>query len=228
MSYDLLVRAHLAFGTMALVSFWVQMVSRKGGALHRLGGRFYFAVMILVISTAIPMTLLLIRRDDLGAGLLLGFLGTITMSSGASALMAARWKGQHIERQRRISHGFSYMLLIVSLLLLGLTPWAGLLSLGLGCFGAWAAISDLRTKINAPIWSSWLARHIEGTFGTGIAVHVAFFAFGLRGLLGTSYTPLHFLFAFAVPTLVGMTAASIVTRRYVPLAAGDLANRSQG
>ena len=130
MSYDLLVRAHLAFGTMALVSFWVQMVSRKGGALHRLGGRFYFAVMILVISTAIPMTLLLIRRDDPGAGLLLGFLGTITMSSGASALMAARWKGQHIERQRRISHGFSYMLLIVSLLLLGLTPWAGMLAFG--------------------------------------------------------------------------------------------------
>ena len=118
-----------------------------------------------------------------------------------------------------ISRGFSYVLLVVSLLLLGLTPWAGLLAFGLGGFGTWAAISDLRTKISAPIWSSWLARHIEGNFGTGIAVHVAFFAFGLRGLLGTSYTPVHFLFAFAVPTLVGMTAASIVTRRYVPLAA---------
>ena len=222
MSYSLLVQAHFTFGALALATFWIQMMAPKKGAWHRLVGRIYFAAMLLVVGTAVPMTVLLTRGEDLGAGLLLGFLATITISSGVSAALAARFGNRYLDQQRLAARISSLILLAISILLLAMTPWGGALALGLGGLGTWAAVSDLRTKADALIWRSWLARHIEGVLGTGIAVHAAFFAFGLRRLLGSSYTSLHFLLALAVPTVAGMVAASLLVKRFVPEAAKGL------
>ena len=216
MSYELLVQTHAAFGAAALLTFWMQMALRKGGRSHRWVGRLYAGVMLAVLGTAVPMTIVLAIEQHWAAGALLGFLIWITASAGAGALMAARWKDRRISVQWRIGRILSGGLLVISATLLALTMLGGPLFFGLGAFGAWAAISDLRTPADAPVWRSWKRRHIESVLGTGIAVHVAFFAFGLRNLIGDAFTDLHFLLSFVVPTVAGMVGGSLLVARFAP------------
>lgn len=213
-TFDLLVRAHLVFGSVALAGFWLQMVTRKRGRLHRRVGQVYFLAMSGVVVTAVPMTAYLARGDNWGAALLLAFLAWITIAAGAGSWLAARWRGRRLEAQRRYGVAASVGLLAISLAMLALFSVGGALFIGLGAFGAWAAVADLRRPRNDVVWRSWQVRHVEGVIGTGMAVHIAFFAFGLRGLLGASYGNVHFLLAFAVPVVLGTWATHRLTRSY--------------
>ncbi len=216
MNYELLVRLHVLFGVASLLSFWLQMALRKGGVVHRAAGRTYAGAMSGVILTAIPIGVILTLGQHWGAGLVLGFLAWITLSAGVGGVLAAVWRDRKIELQWRVGRVFSWGLLLISLGLLAMIPLGGIFVGGLGVFGVWASIADLRTTREAHVWRSWLARHLEGMLGTGIAVHVAFLVFGLRSLLGDAYTNTHFLLGFTVPTLLGMFAASRLSARFAP------------
>lgn len=212
--YELLVRSHLGFGAVCLAAFWLQMLTRKSGGLHRLIGRVYFLAMLLVIASALPITYLLASGNRWAIALFFGFLVWITIAAGVGAFLAARWRDRRMPLQRRFGVAAGWILLGISLGLLAMFQIGGALFVGLGAFGTWAAISDLRQPPDALVWRSWQVRHIEGVIGTGIAVHVAFFAFGLRSLIGDVFGDLHFLFAFAVPVALGTWASSRFTRRY--------------
>lgn len=214
MSYETLVGVHLIAGTVALVAFWVQMPLRKAGARHRVVGRIYLLAMGIVVVTAIPMTVVLSRGQRWGAAVFLGFLVWITVSAGSGALLAARLRSDKLELQRRIARVQDVGTLLISLTMLALGHLGGALFYGLGVLGLWIAFDGLRLAADSIVWRSWVVRHLQGMLGTGIAVHVAFLAFGLRGVLGDSYTNYHFLAAFAVPTVVGVAASSWLTNRY--------------
>ena len=47
---DLLRGVHIAAGSLALVSLWVPLVSRKGGSVHRRAGRVFVIAMAVLKS----------------------------------------------------------------------------------------------------------------------------------------------------------------------------------
>lgn len=213
-AYESLLQVHVAFGTLSLLAFWLQMPTRKRGRLHRWVGRFYFAAMTGVVGSAVPMTWLLAAAGNWPATLFLIFLSAITVAAGVGALMAARWRGRRMTAQRRFATAANWGIAAVSLGMIAAFQVGGALFVGLGGFGLWAAISDLRRPADALVWRTWQVRHVEGVIGTGMAVHIAFLAFGLRRLLGDGYGSLHFLLAFVVPVVLGVWASSWFTRRY--------------
>jgi hypothetical protein len=128
--------------------------------------------------------------------------------------MAARWRARRMTAQRRFATAANWGVAAVSLGMLAAFQVGGALFVGLGAFGLWAAIADLRRPADALVWRTWQVRHVEGVIGTGMAVHIAFLAFGLRRLLGDAYGSLHFLLAFALPVVLGVWATHAFTRRW--------------
>ncbi|HMB54267.1 MAG TPA: hypothetical protein VKU40_13190 [Thermoanaerobaculia bacterium] len=224
-AYELLLQVHVAFGILSLLAFWLQMPTRKRGRLHRWVGRFYFAAMTGVVASAVPMTALLAVDGNWPATLLLTFLSAITVAAGVGAWMAARWRSGRMTAQRRFATAANWGIVAVSLTMLAAFQVGGALFVGLGAFGLWAAIADLRRPTDALVWRSWQVRHVEGVIGTGMAVHIAFLAFGLRRLLGDAYGNLHFLLAFVVPVVLGVWASHAFTRRWREKEDGEPAGR---
>ncbi|MEM6513292.1 MAG: hypothetical protein AAF660_09775 [Pseudomonadota bacterium] len=63
--HNLLVILHIAFGTVALLLFWIPAATRKGSRAHKLAGRFYVRVMmVVVISAAVSSIMILV--DPIG------------------------------------------------------------------------------------------------------------------------------------------------------------------
>jgi len=212
--YATLLRLHLVFGGLSLVTFWWQMVARKRGPRHRRVGQVYFLAMAGVALTAVPMTVMIGLDGRWPTALFLGFLAWITVAAGVSAWAAARWRQRHLAAQRRFDVAANGGLLAISLTLLALIQVGGALFVGLGAFGLWAAITELRRPADDLAWRSWKVRHVGAVMGTGMAVHIAFFSFGLSRLLGDRYSAYFFLVAFAVPVLLGNWAIARFTRPY--------------
>lgn len=212
--YATLLRLHLVFGSLSLVTFWWQMAARKRGPRHRRVGQAYFLSMAGVAVTAVPMTVLIGLDGRWATALFLGFLAWITISAGVSAWAAARWRQRHLDAQRRFDLVSQWGLLAISITLLALVPVGGVLFAGLGAFGLWAVVTERRRPADDLAWRSWKVRHISAVMGTGMAVHVAFLSFGLGRLLGDGYQAYFFLIAFALPVLLGNWAVARFTRPY--------------
>ncbi len=224
--YETMVKLHLSAGTVSLVLFWTQLMMAKGGSRHRLMGRLYFTAMGVVGLTSIPMTVVLAIRQHWSVAAALGFLMWITLSASVGTLMSVRLRDRRIPLQRRVFRVMDIGLLGIGIGLLALGAVGGVLYLGFGLFGVVMAIDGLRTPLDAPLWRSWRVRHLQSVLGTGIAVHVAFLLFGLRSLMGNSYTGVHFLIAFIVPSVLGIAGASFLTGRVLATEAGPAAGES--
>ena len=218
--YETLVKLHLVAGTVALFLFWSQLAMRKGGARHRFVGRLYFGAMGVVVLTSIPMTIVLANRQHWSVAAALGFLMWITLSASVGTVMAAKLRDERLAFQRRAFRVMDVGLLCIGIALLVVGAFGGVLFIGFGLFGVVMAVDGLRTGADAPLWRSWRVRHLQSVLGTGIAVHVAFLLFGMRSLLGDSYTAVHFLLAFLVPTVLGVAGASFLTGRVLATESG--------
>ena len=48
--------AHVIPGTVALATFWIAALARKGGVPHRLAGKAYLLAMLAVLLPALPLS----------------------------------------------------------------------------------------------------------------------------------------------------------------------------
>ncbi len=175
---------HLVFGSLALVLFWLQLARRKGGSSHTRAGWGYAASMIGVLVSSIPMIAIAMNRGQLEVGFFLGFLFLITTVAGLEAIMASRnrdsgaWIRGPLFKSLTALIGAYSLLLFVMYFRIGLT-----VLLLMAAVGVLATIEGLiRMQLGRPY--VWWVEHVNGILGTGIAIHVAFFSFGLRGLFG--------------------------------------------
>ena len=95
--YDTLVLVHLAAGTLALVTYWGAAAARKGGALHRRIGQGYLLAMIVVLVTAVAMSVAFVQRGMHGIAVFLVYLVVITGTACWQAWRAVRNKRERCE-----------------------------------------------------------------------------------------------------------------------------------
>ena len=213
--YDLLRSLHIGIGVIALTSFWIVAVLRKGTTLHRRTGSVYLVAMLGIVLTATPMALYAFTHVNPVTGVFLLYLALITATPAWLALRASR-RRDSFESYRALPYlplawlnvaaGAAVLLLgiVVQSLLLGGMSLVGL-SLGLSM----TRVARLRTV--GRNW--WLQRHYTGMIGSGAAAHIAFLNLGLRHLVPAGWSGVITGVAWFGPVVATTAVVTFLNRR---------------
>ncbi len=219
-AYALLVLAHVGVGTLALISFWIAGLARKGSPLHKRTGKVYLLAMLGILLTAIPMSAMFFAKNRPGIGVFLAYLVVIT---GTTVWLS--WRSIRLKREIQVFHNARYRQVAVLNVVAGLAVfgiglslesmllstfcWVGVL-LGIGM------LRQARKLPAAPNW--WLKEHYGAMLGNGVATHVAFLGIGLNGFLASFGLPWLQLIPWIAPVVVSVIAGLYLDRKYAPKA----------
>ena len=215
-AYSLLVTAHIAAGSVALLTFWAAAFARKGSPLHKGVGKAYLIAMLGILASALPMALIFISRGRIGIGVFFAYLVVITGTSVWLAWRSIRMKrdvrGYHDRRYRVVGWGNLISGLLV--FTIGLARGDTLLSTfcWVGVFTGIGMLRQARTLPTAPNW--WLREHYGAMLGNGVATHVAFLGVGLNGFLASFGIAWLQLLPWFGPLTVALVAGVYLNRRY--------------
>ena len=215
-AYSLLVTAHIAAGSVALLTFWTAAIARKGSPLHKGVGKAYLIAMLGILASALPMALMFISHGRIGIGVFFAYLVVIT---GTSVWLA--WRSIRMKRDVRGYHDRRYRMVGWGNLLAGLVVFAIGLARGdvllstfcwIGVFTGIGMLRQARTLPTAPNW--WLREHYGAMLGNGVATHVAFLGVGLNGFLASFGIAWLQLLPWFGPLTVALVAGVYLNRRY--------------
>lgn len=213
------VIAHVVVGTIGLVSFWVPVLARKGGAAHRTWGRVFTYAMLGVGTIAIGISTCTIvapvethphLEGSFGAPLIRGIFGWMMLYLAVLTINLA-WYGWLCVLNRRDARrnrewrnlGLQALLAVAA----ANCAWQGWrldqpLMMGISVVGFATVATNLRfLYARAPGPVDWLKEHIKALVGAGISVYTAFFAFGaVRTFPALALNPAW----WAIPLVVGL------------------------
>ena len=227
-----LVILHIIGGVPGLISFWVPVLTKKGGGSHRLWGKVFTFSMLFTGTIAIAMsTTTLIaplpthpqlaeHPEFYDPAFIRGIFGWMMLYLAILTINLA-WHGWRVLHNKRAHHTnrrpfslFIQIALIVSAIncavqgiLIGQIMMVGISFVGIAAF-ATNMVFVLQDK---PAHYEWQLEHIKAIVGAGISVYTAFLAFGAVRLMPTlALAPV--LWAF--PLITGL-AILIYHRRAV-------------
>jgi hypothetical protein len=188
------VVAHIATGSVGLVAFWLPVLGRKGGLLHRRAGRVFTVSMLLTGSLAIVISLLTVADPvgthphiDAAPALLRGVFGWMMLYLAILTINLAWYGWTCVRNQREHARGRTPLNLCLQLLvtaaaancavhgvLLGQGLMVGISIVGFATAGT--NLWYLYKPRHGPF--DWQKEHLKGLVGAGISVYTAFLAFG--------------------------------------------------
>lgn len=191
--FNVLIGAHIVTGTLGAASFWIPVLSQKGGRNHRRWGRVFFVAMLVTACLAICMSLMSLRwplethplMQDLPLirgvfGWMMLYLGILTINLAWYSWLCVRNVRNHRGNLEWRNQGLQWILLLASLN----CAWQGwkidqTLMMAFSVVGFATVATNLRFMYKAsPRKHDWALEHIKGGIGAGISVYTAFFAFG--------------------------------------------------
>ncbi len=214
------VIVHIAAGATGLLSFWVPVVARKGGLLHRNWGRVFTYAMLVTGTAAIGISTCTILAPvethphleaSFGAPLIQGIFGWMMLYLATLTLNLAWYGWLCVKNRRAVEKNREWRnLLLQALLLVAATncAWRGVqlgqpLMMGISIVG----FATVGTNVwflygPTPGPTAWLREHVKALVGAGISVYTAFFAFGaVRTVPALALHPV----LWAIPLSVGLT-----------------------
>lgn len=203
---------HIVSGALALLSFLVPAVVRKGSPLHRRVGWVYAGAMGVVAATGATLCVLhLLRGDPVAPSVFLLYVAWMSVTSLWAGLRALRSKA------RRAPGGSALDLAVPAVLAaagLGIGAWGlttgAVVHAVFGAIGAWIGISHVRYWRTAPTdGRHWYDAHAANLIGAGIATFTAF------AVVNAAHLGLPGTFAWLLPTVVGVPVIALVQRRPV-------------
>lgn len=236
MLHSLLLKLHIVLGVIALLLFWLPMLSRKGSSLHRSSGRYYGHIMKAVALSGLVMTSM-VWFDPVGikgAGLtvdgqipqrkldffmmlnlflfLLSLLTWVTIRHATGSLLCK----QNRDALKHWSYQAPVWLLVI---IAPYAAWQGFLFnmplvmvfAGISLITSFSILSYLYSKTVTT--NRWLIEHASAMIGSGIAAYTAFFAFGGRSLFAELLTGHWMMLPWLIPTVIGIPATFWFKRR---------------
>lgn len=206
---------HIAAGFTALALFWLPMVARKGGALHRRVGWIYVGAMGVVAVTAVVVCSARILLDGpqvRARSLFLLFISVLAATAAASGVRALREK-------RRIGPTRKFVNLALPVLLLVSSVAISLYGFHLGAilFMVFGAIGFLSSGSQLFYWlrppqsrMHWWFAHMSGMIGSSIATLTAFVVVNAPRLGLASFS----ILPWVAPGVVGVIGLSVWIRHY--------------
>lgn len=205
---------HIGAGALALLSFWIPLVARKGGRLHRNAGRFYASTMGLVATSTLVIVSARLsdryRANDAFA-LFLGYIALLSASSAWSGIRAVR-----TQTRSAPSRAFSDLVLPISVLVCGCALLAHaifgrqLLFALFALLGIATSLNALRFWLRSPAPGDFLLQHISGMSTSCIATVTAFLVV-IAPRLGI---PRGNLLVWVTPAVIGGVAIARTLRKY--------------
>ena len=227
--YDLVKAAHFGIGVLALATFWLSGLSRKGSPVHRASGKLYLLAMTGILFSAAAMLPGFAERQHPVAAAFLGYLLVITGTG-----VWCSWRAIRDKHDWARYTGPVYKILMVLNGISGLaTAYIGLFvttrmqlvfvafSL-IGILGAIGMWRFARQKPIDPRW--WLKEHFGAMIGNGVATHIALLSIGLPKLMPMLSGPLLQNLAWLGPLSLSVVAGIYLNRKYVPKRKTDTAS----
>ncbi len=218
-AYALLVAGHVLAGTLALVTFWMAALLRKGSPSHRRTGQVYLLAMCAIVATGAPMAVARLLDGHPVTAAFLGYLVVITATGMWGAWRAIRDRAS----VQRYTGPVFVVLAALSLasgcavFALGVNVQSPLLT-GFSLVGVAGGLGMIGKRLRRerlasdPRW--WMREHYTSMLGNGIATHIAFLGIGLPRLLpSVSGTASQYVAWFA-PIGVAIIAKLILDRRW--------------
>lgn len=209
---------HIIAGSISLILFWLPVVTKKGGNLHRKIGKLYYLTMwIVVISSAILSSINAIFGSYIMASFL-GYLSLLTAYPLWYSREILNQKKEWSDRYYVIRKVFTWALFAASIGMVGGAALLhfqneGILLAFFGVLGLPSIKDAMMTKSKATAKESRMQMHISGTIISGIAAYTAFFAFGgstyLSGYLPGAWQTIPWM----LPTILGVTIIRIMKRK---------------
>jgi hypothetical protein len=215
-AFRLLVNSHIATGAVGLLLFWVAVLSRKGGTVHRDWGRVFAYSMLITGTFAVGMGSFTVS-DPLGThpklpdtvmvsgifGWMMMYLGILTISLAWHGLQTVRNKRQHERNRAWFDTALQVLVIAAAVNTMARGYLIGQpLMMGISIVGMASGITNLRYSYSAsPPRYSYLLEHVKALVGAGISVYTAFMTFGLVRLM-----PEHALnpMTWAIPLTIGL------------------------
>ena len=214
--YDLLRHLHIGIGVIALTSFWVVALLRKGTPLHRRAGSVYLLSMAGIVLTATPMALFAFTHVNPVTGTFLLYLALVTGTPAWLARRAVRHRDSFDAYRAMPYQPLAWLNLAagVGMLVIGITTqsvlFAGMSAIGLSL--GYTMVRAARLRGAEPGW--WLRRHYTGMIGSGAAAHIAFLNLGLRHLVPASWADAITYVAWFGPVIATTAVVIWLNRRY--------------
>jgi hypothetical protein len=172
---------HITAGFLALATFWIPLVSAKGGRLHRRVGLVYAWAMLVVVVAAFGTVVWRLQHEDMPwivvRSVFLAYVGLLTFASGWFGLRALRTKKRTGPSFNPIDVGPSVALALggVAMLWWWFRTDVSILVVFFGVLGLVLGVQHLLTWWTAPKDSHhWWYQHMSGMIAACIGTVTAF------------------------------------------------------
>ena len=196
--FHVLVICHIMVGSIGLASFWVPIVSRKGGANHQKWGRVFTWSMLITGTIAIGISACTLvapaqthpKIADLELvrgifGWMMQYLAILTINLAWYGWLCVLNKRDRDRNREWRNLGLQALLAVAA----ANCAWQGWLigqplMMGISIIGFATVATNLYFLYKPhPGPMDWQYEHIKALVGAGISVYTAFFAFGAVRLM---------------------------------------------
>lgn len=227
-SYEIVRYTHIGVGALALGTFWIGGLTRKGSRLHKGAGKVYLGTMAVVLASSVPLTVTLALQRSAVVGAFLAYLLVITASGVWQAWRAIKDKSDFAAYTGPVYRVLAWLNLLSGAALLTLGVQRGILLFAgfslVGIIGGWSMLRFARRAPDDPRW--WLREHLSAMVGNGVATHIAFLAIGLPRLVPALDTPAYQYAGWFGPVIVAQIAGALLRRRFLAPRANAQSQRS--
>ena len=212
---------HASIGTLALATFWIAGMSKKGSPIHKAAGKIYLLAMTGIIISALPLSLSMLLNKSPAGGSFFLYLLVITSTSVWCSWRAIRDKRDWAKYTGAVYKIFMLLnilsaisIVLVALLLPNDIQIILMAFSSIGVINAVHMFRFSRTSPQDPRW--WMSEHLSAMIGNGVATHIAFLSIGLPKLLPMLSGPVLQNMAWLGPLTLSIFAGIYLKRKYVP------------
>lgn len=206
---------HIAAGSLSLILFWIPILSTKGNPLHRKAGRWYAYAMMVVVTTALVLSVIMLLRGDPILASILVFLSIITAHPLWEGWAMLKLRSSPNARFRNIQRAFAATTLLLGLLfVMAWTNANDTLLLIFGCIGVIAGALNLWSALRPAHDKPWIQTHYEGMLFSGGAAYTAFLAFGARAVFPALESGAWGFLPWVLPTALVFVGVAWLKRTY--------------
>jgi uncharacterized membrane protein len=216
--YRTIVLAHIACGVVALATYWMAGLSKKGSPLHKGAGKVYLVSMVGIVLSSIVLAGFAFAAQKYVIATFLAYLVVITTTA-----MGLGWLSIRRKRDQNAFRGLGYRATGVANVVSGVAvfafgiqqgdallmgfSWVGIIIGSQMLWRAWKPLDETK-------W--WLREHIGAMLGCGVATHIAFLGIGLRRVTETLGLQMDLgLLAWFAPVAVSVAAGIWLDRKYL-------------
>ncbi|MFD1020427.1 DUF2306 domain-containing protein [Thalassobacillus hwangdonensis] len=213
--FDVVRILHIIGGFTALLTFWIPIVTKKGGSIHVKAGWTYVWGMIIVAASAFYMGLYRLAdpnssQELISFSLFLIFIAILSSSTAYYGIRVLRFKKRNRPHRNLMDLSFPFLLLSSAI---GMSMYGSIQDFPLLIWFPLVGVFLAGTQLNYWLRSTkrkvhWWFEHLAGMLGCSIATITAFTVFGAPRLLQIESVSMLLWFLPTIvltPVIIGMS-----------------------